>query len=76
MRATRASTSSPRLWGGMLVAIPTAMPEAPFIKRFGTRLGSTTGSCIDWSKLGTKGTVSLSMSASSSIAIRERRASV
>ena len=41
---TRPSTSSPRLWGGMLLAMPTAMPEAPFISRCGTLAGSTTGS--------------------------------
>ena len=74
--AVSASTSSPRLCGGMLVAIPTAMPVAPFIRRLGTRLGRTTGSCSDWSKLGTNATVSLSMSASSSSAIRDKRASV
>ena len=28
-------TTSPRLWGGMLVAMPTAMPEAPLTRRFG-----------------------------------------
>jgi hypothetical protein len=35
---------SPRLWGGMLVAIPTAMPWLPFTNRLGKRLGRTTGS--------------------------------
>ena len=68
--------TSPKLWGGMFVAIPTAMPVAPFMRRLGTRLGRTVGSCMDWSKLGTKRTVSLSMSARSSIAIRESLASV
>ena len=40
----RASITSPRLWGGMLVAIPTAMPLAPFTSRFGNAAGSTSGS--------------------------------
>ena len=37
------STSSPRLCGGMLVAMPTAMPLVPFMSRFGTTEGSTEG---------------------------------
>ena len=40
---TPAATSR-RLCGGMLVAMPTAMPVAPLIIRFGMRAGSTTGS--------------------------------
>jgi hypothetical protein len=32
------------LWGGMFVAIPTAMPEEPFASRFGKEAGRTTGS--------------------------------
>ena len=36
--------TSPRLCGGMLVAMPTAMPVAPLTRRFGIRAGSTTGS--------------------------------
>ena len=32
---TTASTTSLRLWGGILVAIPTAIPEVPFTRRFG-----------------------------------------
>jgi hypothetical protein len=36
--------TSPRLCGGMLVAIPTAMPVAPLISRLGKRAGNTTGS--------------------------------
>ena len=31
--------------GGMLVAMPTAMPEDPLIKSCGRRVGRTTGSC-------------------------------
>ena len=74
--ATSASHTSPRLWGGMLVAMPTAMPAEPLISRFGTLLGRTSGSCVESSKLGTKVTVSLSMSASSSSASSVRRHSV
>ena len=39
------STTSWRLWGGMLVAMPTAMPELPLTSRFGRREGSSSGSC-------------------------------
>ena len=39
-----ASTTSPRLCGGMLVAMPTAMPAEPLTSRFGTRVGMTVGS--------------------------------
>jgi len=60
----------------MLVAIPTAIPEEPLTSRFGTLVGSTTGSWSDSSKFGVKSTVSLSMSASSSWAILARRVSV
>ena len=42
--ATTASMTSPRLCGGMLVAMPTAMPDEPLTSRFGTREGSTSGS--------------------------------
>ena len=34
------------LCGGMLVAIPTAIPEEPLIRRFGTRVGITSGSLV------------------------------
>ncbi len=40
-----ASASSRRLCGGMLVAMPTAMPPEPLASRLGNRLGSTVGSC-------------------------------
>ena len=39
-----ASIVSRRLCGGMLVAMPTAMPAEPLHSRFGKRLGSTVGS--------------------------------
>ena len=69
-------TTSPRLCGGMLVAIPTAMPAAPFTIRFGSFAGSTVGSWRRSSKLATKSTVFFSMSSSIVIATRVRRASV
>src|SRR6187200_592605 len=37
--ATSAETISRRLCGGMLVAIPTAMPAEPLTSRFGNREG-------------------------------------
>ncbi len=43
MRRPTASQTSPRLWGGMFVAMPTAMPEAPFTSRLGSRDGRTSG---------------------------------
>ena len=39
------SATSRRLCGGMLVAMPTAMPAEPLTSRFGKRDGSTVGSC-------------------------------
>ena len=47
MYACTAPITSVRLWGGMLVAIPTAIPDAPFTSRFGNRAGRTSGSCCD-----------------------------
>ena len=40
----QASTTSFRLCGGMLVAMPTAMPPEPLTSRLGSRLGRTSGS--------------------------------
>ena len=39
-----AAATSRRLCGGMLVAMPTAMPAEPLISRFGMRPGRTSGS--------------------------------
>ena len=39
-----ASTTSPKLCGGILVAIPTAIPSEPFTRRFGSLAGRTEGS--------------------------------
>ena len=61
---TAASMVSPRLCGGMDVAIPTAIPFEPFTKRLGNLDGSTVGSFSSPSKLGMKSTVSLSRSLS------------
>ena len=44
MVAMSPSTTSQRLCGGMLVAIPTAIPEEPLTRRFGKRQGRTSGS--------------------------------
>ncbi len=71
-----ASMTSPSECGGMLVAIPTAIPAEPLTSRLGYRAGRTLGSLVDSSKFGIMSTVSLSRSRRSSIAIRVRRDSV
>jgi hypothetical protein len=43
---TTASATSRRLCGGMLVAIPTAIPPLPLISRLGMRAGRTVGSWV------------------------------
>ena len=73
---TTALITSRRLWGGILVAIPTAIPEVPFTSRFGNLAGSTTGSFSVSSKFGMKSTVFLLMSAVSSMEILLSLASV
>ncbi len=57
------SMTSRMLCGGMLVAMPTAMPVDPFTSRFGKGVGRTTGSSVVSSKFGRKSTVSFSRSA-------------
>ena len=47
VRVITASQISATLCGGMLVAIPTAMPDAPLTNRFGNSAGSTAGSLSD-----------------------------
>ncbi len=42
--ASVASITSPALWVGMLVAMPTAMPLPPLTSRFGKAAGRTLGS--------------------------------
>ena len=46
IRASSADTTSPRLWGGMFVDMPTAMPDEPLTSRFGNLLGRTAGSWL------------------------------
>ena len=70
------STTSVKLWGGMLVAMPTAIPAAPLTRRLGILAGKTVGSFKLSSKLGLKSTVSLSKSNSMSSATLRKRASV
>ena len=76
MTRIAASTASLRLCGGIFVARPTAMPDAPFTSRFGYRAGSISGSLSVSSKLKLNGTVSLSISRSISSASGAMRASV
>ena len=67
--AMQASITSPRLCGGMLVAMPTAMPPAPLTRRFGKARRqdrSAPSRCRRSSAW--KSTVSLSISSSSAIA--------
>ena len=45
--STVASMTSERLWGGMFVAMPTAMPVEPLTSRFGNFAGRTRGSRSD-----------------------------
>ena len=42
-----ASITSTKLCGGMLVAIPTAIPVEPLTNKFGTLVGRTDGSFSD-----------------------------
>ena len=65
-----------KLWGGMFVAIPTAIPDDPFTKSAGNFAGRTVGSCLIPSKLGIKSTVFFSMSVSIVSAIFDILASV
>ena len=76
IRWLMASHSSRRLWGGMEVAMPTAMPDAPLESRKGSFAGRTLGSCRESSKLVAKLTVLRSKSWSISAAMGASRASV
>lgn len=44
MRAFKPAATSPMLWGGILVAIPTAIPVVPLMSRLGNLAGNTRGS--------------------------------
>ena len=57
-KAIKPSTISPKLCGGMFVAIPTAIPEDPFNNKNGSWAGRTSGSFCEPSKLFEKLTVS------------------
>ena len=70
------SITSLKLWGGILVAIPTAIPDDPFTKSAGIVAGSTVGSCNLSSKFGIKSTVFFSMSSIIDSAILDNLASV
>ena len=70
------SITSDKLCGAIFVAIPTAIPDAPFIRRLGIFVGITVGSSKLSSKFGRKSTVSFSRSSSISSAIFRSLASV
>ena len=76
MTFTAAPIISLKLCGGILVAIPTAIPDVPFTRRLGYLDGRTVGSFSVSSKLGTKSTVFLLISANISMDIFESLASV
>jgi hypothetical protein len=67
----QASITSPRLCGGMLVAMPTAMPPAPLTSRLGKRAGRTPARARSRRSWSWKSTVSLSMSSSSASRLGE-----
>ena len=60
----------------MFVAYPADIPFAPFTNKLGNLAGRTTGSNSSSSKLGTNGTVRLSISPKSASAALDNRASV
>ena len=70
------SHTSFRLCGGIFVAIPTAIPVAPFKRRLGSFAGSTVGSSRLSSKFFLKSMVFLFISASNSSVIFAILASV
>ena len=47
MYAKTASITSVKLWGGMFVARPTAIPKEPFTSKLGYLAGKTSGSKSD-----------------------------
>ena len=46
-KAITPSITSPKLWGGILVAIPTAIPTEPETNKLGNLAGKTVGSCSE-----------------------------
>ena len=76
IKARIPSTNSPKLWGGILVAIPTAIPIAPLRSKLGNFAGNTVGSSKESSKFFLQSIVSLSISSNSSAVIFSILASV
>ena len=76
MSRTQAAATSPKWWGGMSVAIPTAMPEVPLRSTAGRRAGSSSGSSRVPSKLGRKPVVPCPSSSRNTPANGVSRASV
>ena len=76
MRWIVPSMTSDKLWGGISVAKPAAIPFAPLISKAGKRVGNTVGSFNVSSKLNVNSTVSSSISFNNSIATEDNRASV
>ncbi|MNQ91447.1 hypothetical protein D3C85_1068290 [compost metagenome] len=74
--SAQARATSRALWGGMSVAMPTAIPVTPLSRMWGRRAGSTTGSFMVPSKFGVHSTVPWPSSESSSSEKRDSRASV
>jgi hypothetical protein len=72
----QAAAISFRLWGGMSVAMPTAMPCVPFSSTFGRRAGRSCGSSSVPSKFGVHSTVPWPSSDSSVCAYGRKRDSV
>ena len=66
-------TTSRRLCGGMRVAIPTAIPDAPFTSRCGIRAGRTVGSSREPSNVGFVSMVSNARSARKTEDVRASR---
>ena len=66
----QASITSPRLCGGMLVAMPTAMPPEPLTSRFGNLAGST-DRLLAASRRSCSRNSTVSLSRSSSSALRD-----
>ena len=71
-----ASETSLRLWVGIFVAIPTAIPVVPLQRRNGNAPGKTEGSFVVSSKLATMSTVFFEMSETISSVILDILASV
>ena len=71
-----ASHTSFKLWVGILVAAPTAIPVVPLTSKLGNLAGNTSGSSSESSKLRDISTVSFSKSATIKSDILDNFASV